>query len=129
MKLTCKREGNGIKNMTAKMKKLKKAMENIDLDEYGKMGVEYLKDATPVDTGKTRNSWSYKIEKDNNGIRRLIFENSNTTSYGYSIVLLIRYGHAFKDGSWCPPNDFVSPVSEKVTTELVDRINKELDKI
>ena len=36
-----------------------------DLDKYGKEGVAALSAATPIDTGKTANSWSYKITRQN----------------------------------------------------------------
>ena len=32
-----------------------------DLNKYGKMGVEALSAATPKDSGKTADSWGYKI--------------------------------------------------------------------
>ena len=36
--------------------------------KYGEMGVEALREATPVDTGLTRDSWAFEIENYENGL-------------------------------------------------------------
>ena len=124
MKLTCKREGNGMEKCLNKLNNMKKVITKINLDEFGKLGVEKLKANTPVDTGKTRDSWSYRIEKNKTrGISKLIFENSNTVEYGMPVVILLRYGHATKDGAWIAGNDFISPAYMQVFDELIKEIN------
>lgn len=45
------------------LKKLRKLDLDSVLDKYGKLGVDALSKATPVDTGKTAASWDYKITK------------------------------------------------------------------
>ena len=46
------------------------------LDKYGRMGVEALSAATPVDTGKTAASWSYEI-RSTDGHVTISWTNSN----------------------------------------------------
>ena len=46
------------------------------LDRYGKEGVEALRDATPVDSGMTRDCWYYEISH-KDGVSTISFLNSN----------------------------------------------------
>ena len=57
-----KRFNNRMKERLEKMKVDKKF---IKLNEFGQMGVDALRDATPVRTGKTANSWNYEIYEEN----------------------------------------------------------------
>lgn len=85
------------------------------LDRFAKDVNDALKDATPVDTGKTRDSWDYSIvtTKDQTSIS---WVNSNTIEgYYYNtdgltpLVLILVNGHVSSKGYWIPPNDFVTP--------------------
>ena len=38
------------------------------LNEYGRRGVELLRDATPNDSGKTASGWDYEIQTTSSGI-------------------------------------------------------------
>ena len=69
--------------------KVKGYTHALDLDSYGRDGVEALKAATPVDSGKTRESWYYEIveEKGRTSIR---FLNSNIQN-GVSIAIILQY--------------------------------------
>ena len=46
------------------------------LDKYGREGVAALASATPVKTGKTANSWTYDIERQNGSVA-IVFRNTN----------------------------------------------------
>ena len=52
--ITFKQKG-GFNNLTIWFNKLLSAFKKGIFDKYGKMGVEALKEATPVETGKTAN--------------------------------------------------------------------------
>ena len=59
-----------------------------DLNKYGRQGVAALASATPVDTGKTASSWSYKIENNNVSIS-ISFEKSNVQDV-VSIAIILQ---------------------------------------
>jgi hypothetical protein len=105
---------------TSTIKKLKNAMLNRDvawiMDKYGRIGVERLSAATPVRTGLTADSWSYKVENQNEGYK-LTFSNSNT-SEGIPIIVFLRYGHVTSTGGWVEGNDFVKPIIDQLLVEL-----------
>lgn len=99
-------------------------------DKYGKLGVELLSDATPKDTGKTSESWSYNVSKINDGYM-VNWQNSNRSSEGKGgipIVVLIRYGHTTRNGGYVAPNDFLTPVKKKLFDELANNLWSEVKK-
>ena len=91
-------------------------------ERYGAQGVEALRSATPKDSGKTANSWSYTIE--NWGIG---FNNSNIQD-GYSVALLIQYGHGTRSGTYIQGIDFINPalkpIFEKIAEECWNEVKK-----
>lgn len=91
------------------------------LDRYAKSGLEALKANTPVDTGKTRDSWYYEIVQDKQGIK-IVWKNSNVTSYGTPIVLFIQYGHCTKSGTFIQGIDFINPALKPIFSKIADNI-------
>ncbi len=94
------------------------------LDKYGKKGVEALTAATPVDTGETANSWSYKIIH-KKGISTLEFDNSNVQD-GVSIAIILQYGHGTRSGTWVEGIDYINPALQPIFKEISDELWKEV---
>ena len=95
------------------------------LNEYGRIGVEALASVTPVDTGATRDSWYYKIRQTDK-CTYLSWHNSNVTSKGTPIVILLRYGHATNHGGYVEGYDFISPSIRPVFDGFVTFMWKEV---
>lgn len=107
-----------------------KLLENVhlgQLDKYGRLGVSALSSATPVDSGKTADSWYYEIEH-NQGSTTISFHNSNTDTYGTPIAILLQYGHATKNGGFVQGRDFINPAVKPVFDELAEAAWKEVTK-
>lgn len=105
------------------MKFLKNIRERKYLEKakaYAEEGLKRIKDATPVDTGKTRDSWYYTIE-DNGKDIKISWCNDNSAD-GIPIVLLIFYGHGTKNGGYVPGYDFLSPAIQPVMDKLVENV-------
>ena len=64
---------------------------------FGEIGVEALSRATPKDTGKTAQSWSYKISRKGKNVR-IEWRNGSVTKDGIPIVILLQYGHGTRNG-------------------------------
>ena len=94
------------------------------LDEYGRKGVEALAAATPKDTGKTADSWSYEITYGMNRIG-ITWKNSNENQ-GIPIILLIHYGHGMPNGGYVEGRDFINPTMKPIFDEIEERIWKEV---
>lgn len=92
------------------------------LDRFGKIGVDMLRDSTPVDSGITKDSWRYDIHKTSKGIE-LSFSNSNVSENGVPIVVYIMHGHVSADGTWVEGNNFVKPVVNKLMKYISDELN------
>jgi len=97
------------------------------LHRYGKQGVEALRDATPRDTGKTAESWSYEIRQNGSRIQ-IIWKNSNLAEAGMPVAVLIQYGHATRNGGYVQGIDYINPALRPIFEEMADSIWKEVIK-
>ena len=106
---------------------LERALESVklgDLDRFGRMGVEALRSATPKDTGRTAESWNYRIirEKDNT---RIEWVNDNIVD-GIPIAVLLQYGHATRNGGWVEGRDYINPAIRPIFDQIASNAWKEL---
>lgn len=99
------------------------------LKKFAEEGLSVLRVATPKDTGKTADSWSYDIRITNEKTT-ITWINDNRTDgmNGPPIVVLIYYGHVMPHGGYCPPNDFITPVMEPIFKKIADDAWKELSR-
>ena len=102
---------------------LKKNYLNI-LNSYAQEGVRALREHTPVDTGKTRDSWNYEIE-DRNGITTVTFTN-DCIENGQCVAILLYYGHGTRNGGYVEGIDYISPALGPVFYELADAMWREV---
>lgn len=98
------------------------------LNKYGKIGVERLTLATPIDTGKTALSWEYKVTVNRNGSYNLSWYNTNMTKMNIPVAILIQYGHGTRDGYYIPGIDYINPAIQPVLQKLSDELWKEVTK-
>ena len=106
---------------------LERALEVVkmgELDKYGKSGVEALKNATPKDTGKTAESWSYQITHYKEGAT-IEWLNSNINK-GIPIAILIQYGHGLQNGGYVNGVDYINPAMGPVFDSAAHDTWKEL---
>lgn len=89
-------------------------------EKYGARGVEALRAATPKDSGETADSWYYTIE--NWGVG---FNNSNINQ-GYSVALLIQYGHGVKGGGYVQGIDFINPALKPIFEQIANECWREV---
>ena len=112
--------------LTRYLERTKDGSRLIDFDRYGKEGVAALSSATPVDTGLTSRSWSYKIFR-NRGIVRITFYNSNTQN-GVPIAIVLQYGHGTRNGGWVEGRDYINPALQPIFDKLADEAWREVTK-
>ena len=119
MPISIRHRGNFEKTTSFLMKMSKRRLVK-RLSEYGQIGVNALKAATPVRTGKTASSWAYEIHQNGSDIS-LVWTNSNK-SRGVPIVFYIQYGHGTKSGRYVQGYDFINPAIRPV----FDQIKKDI---
>lgn len=124
--ITYKTSGNLKKTMDFLQNAGKLNVTSI-LDKYGKIGVNALRDATPVDSGITASSWGYRITN-TKGSLRLVWFNTETSG-STPIVILIQYGHATKNGGYVQGVDFINPALKPIFEKIESDIKQEVSKL
>ncbi len=87
-------------------------------DKYGQLGVEALRSATPVDTGKTASSWDYIIETKQGKIT-ISWINTNINE-GTPIAVIIQYGHGTGWGTYVKGTDYINPAMKPVFDKIAE---------
>lgn len=109
---------------------LERARESVGmglLDKYGRKGVDALASATPVDSGKTAESWDYEIVN-RKGSATIRFTNSNIVN-GCPIAIILQYGHGTRNGGWVEGRDYINPALRPIFDELAEKAWKEVTKL
>lgn len=120
------RQKGDFSKLTRFLERAKESVKIGDLDKYGREGVAALSSATPIDSGKTANSWSYEItNKDGSVI--ITFNNSNIQN-GVPIAIILQYGHGTRNGGWVQGRDYINPAIQPVFDEIVDKAWREVTK-
>ena len=120
------RQKGDFSKLTSFLERAKESVKIGDLDKYGREGVAALSSATPIDSGKTANSWSYEIINKNGSVT-ISFNNSNIQN-GVPIAIILQYGHGTKNGGWVQGRDYINPAIQPVFDEIVDKAWREVTK-
>lgn len=121
------RQKGDFSRLTRFMERARQAIRRGDLDEYGRAGVAALASATPVETGKTANSWYYQIEN-KEGTVRLSFHNSNIQN-GVPVAVVIQYGHATGNGGYVEGRDYINPAIRPIFDDITKNLWREVTKL
>ena len=120
------RQKGDFKNLSSFLEKTKEKLNLGLLDKYGREGVAALQAATPKDTGKTSESWYYKIERKNGSVS-LTFHNSNQNK-GVPIAIILQYGHATGTGGYVEGVDYINPALRPIFDKIAEEAWKEVKK-
>lgn len=124
--ITFRHKGDFSK-LTGFLEKAKQAVRIGDLDKYGREGVAALKSATPIDTGKTAESWYYEIiNKD--GSSMITFNNSNIQN-GVPIAIILQYGHGTRNGGWVEGRDYINPAIRPIFDKIANEAWREVNNL
>ena len=124
MALVVMKQSGSLKNFEGFLYKNRKRRIYQLLNEYGKQGVELLRDATPVDTGKTASGWDYEIEVSSQGVS--LYWVNNNVNEGVPIAILIQYGHATRSGSYVQGIDYINPALRPLFESMATKLWKEV---
>lgn len=115
-------------NISGFLKRNKMSQYIAILNKYGKIGVQQLRENTPIDTSETANSWDYKIERKGKSAE-LYFINTAHPESPVSVAMLLEYGHGTRTGGYVQPRKFISPVSNKIMKDISIAIGTEVRKL
>ena len=94
------------------------------LDRYGRLGVDALASATPVESGITAASWSFKTNASRGSWSITWYNNHNAG--GRPLVIMLQYGHATGTGGYVQGRDFINPAIKPIFDKIADNVWKEV---
>lgn len=121
--ITIKQKGDFSKTQKFMNKLLGRGYLNM-LSRYGQMGVDALRSATPIDTGKTADSWHYEIIQDKGKIT-IAWSNSNTNK-NVNIAVILQYGHGTNNGGYVVGRDYINPAMRPIFDNIAAEVWKEV---
>lgn len=89
------------------------------LDEFGRDGVQALRNATPVDSGATAEAWDYEIKRTRN-YTEIVWTNSNIND-GVPIAVILQYGHGTGTGGYVHGRDYINPAIRPVFDKIAEK--------
>lgn len=95
------------------------------LSKYGQKGVSALSSATPVDEGDTAASWSYKIDIGKTNAK-IVWLNSNVTTQGTPIAIMLQYGHGTGTGGYVQGRDYINPAIKPIFDDIAEAVWNEV---
>lgn len=108
------------------LQKMLNASQKVNLDKYGEMGVQALREGTPKDSGKTADSWRYEISRGSDQITISWF-NDNIVQY-VNVAVIIQYGHGTKGGGWVAGRDYINPAMAPIFDSIADKLFAEVSR-
>lgn len=89
------------------------------LDEFGRDGVQALRNATPVDSGATAEAWDYEIKRTCN-YTEIVWTNSNIND-GVPIAVILQYGHGTGTGGYVQGRDYINPAIRPIFDKIAEK--------
>ena len=121
------RQKGDFRKATRYFERLRETVHLGTLDKYGREGVAALKSATPVDSGKTADSWYYEITRTSSSVS-IVFNNSNIND-GVPIAIILQMGHGTGTGGWVQGRDYINPAIQPVFDKIANDAWKEVSKL
>lgn len=106
------------------LNKLKRGDIYKNLDNLAKLGVNALREATPIDTGVTALSWEYEINVSSKAAS-ITWINTNVND-GENIAILLQYGHGTGTGGYVRGRDYINPAMQPVFDKIAEEVWKEV---
>ena len=121
------RQKGDFRKTTRYFERLRETVRLGTLDKYGREGVAALASATPVETGKTAESWYYEITN-NRQTTKISFYNSNVND-SVPIAIIIQYGHGTRNGGWVEGRDYINPAIQPIFDKIAEEIWREVTRL
>lgn len=118
-----------FKKLPPYLEKIREQKHLSILDSYGRKGVEALRNATPVRTGLTASSWTYKIQNEPSRGRAVIeFHNSNINDY-VNVAIILDSGHGTGTGGWVEGKHYIDPAIQPILDQLANEAWEEVTRV
>ena len=91
---------------------------------YAEKGLQVLKAATPKDSGKTAESWEYRIVEEPG--RTAVYWTNRNIQDGVNIAILLQYGHGTRNGGFVEGIDYIRPAIRPIFEQMAQEAWKEV---
>lgn len=102
------------------LEKYLKKSRRANLDILGQAIVNALRDATPVKSGETANSWGYRIVSTSRG-QDLEIYNTHIND-GVNIAIILHYGHGTGTGGYVPPRPYIDSAVDAAYKKTINKV-------
>ena len=102
------------------LEKYLKKSRRANLDVLGQAIVNALRDATPVESGETANSWGYKIVSTSRGLDLEIY--NTHINDGVNIAIILHYGHGTGTGGYVPPRQYIDSAIDAAYKKTINKV-------
>lgn len=113
--------------LSSYLERVKNVIKIGNLDRFGREGVSALSSATPRDSGKTKNSWYYKINREKDSVS-ITFHNSHVNK-GVNIAIILQYGHGTRNGGYVQGVDYINPAIKPIFERIAEDAWKEVTRV
>jgi len=96
------------------------------LEKYGKLGVDALASATPIDSGDTASSWTFEVER-TGSTYSINWLNTNVNG-GVNIAIILQTGHGTGTGGYVQGRDYINPAIQPVFDKIANEVWREVTK-
>lgn len=97
------------------------------LRKYGEEGLAALREATPVKTGLTADSWGYRIVQTDTTIG-IEWYNTNVQNGWAPVAILLQYGHSTGTGGYVEGRDYINPAMKPIFDRIEQNVWREVTK-
>lgn len=94
------------------------------LDQAGRDGVAALRSATPISSGITASSWTYKVTRTRNGVL-LTWSNSDVET-GFPVAIMLQYGYATGTGGYVSGRDYINSAIKPIFDRISNGVWREV---
>jgi hypothetical protein len=92
------------------------------LEGLAQQGVNALANATPLESGLTAQSWTYKIERTRATLS--ITWNNTDIETGFPVAIMLQYGYSTGTGGYVAGRDYINPAIRPVFDSIRDKVWK-----
>lgn len=96
------------------------------LEKYGRLGVDALASATPIDSGETASSWTFEVEQ-TGSTYSINWLNTNVNG-GVNIAIILQTGHGTGTGGYVEGRDYINPAIRPVFDKIANEVWREVTK-
>jgi hypothetical protein len=107
-----------FRNADAFLQRMKARSYLKQLEKFGAQGVVALRNATPVESGATADSWTYEIIE-RPGYFSIQWLNTHTEEPGHiPVAVLVQYGHGTRAGHFIAGLDYINPAMRPIFEQI-----------